>query len=156
LDLGCGSGIISVFSASVGAECIAADINPAAVKSTKENAELNSLSHKIIVVESNLFSNISESFDLIFFNPPYYPKEPKTDFEKAFYAGKDYRILKDFASQVKNHLNNKAVIYMIISSDMDLEAVKNIFNNNSLSCNFEETHKGFLETFYIVKALKQL
>jgi methylase of polypeptide subunit release factors len=108
------------------------------------------------VVESNLFSNISESFDLIFFNPPYYPKEPKTDFEKAFYAGKDYRILKDFASQVKNHLNNKAVIYMIISSDMDLEAVKNIFNNNSLSCNFEETHKGFLETFYIVKALKQL
>jgi release factor glutamine methyltransferase len=156
LDLGCGSGIISIFAASIGAECIAADINPEAVKTTNENAELNGLEHKINVIESDLFGNINQSFDFIFFNPPYYPKEPKTAFEKAFNAGEDYRVIKEFASQVKNHLKQNAVIYMIISSDMDIEALKNIFINNSLSFNFAETHKRFFETFYIVKALKQL
>lgn len=154
--MGCGTGIISVFAASVGAECTAADVNPAAVKATAENAELNGFSHKIKVIESDLFGNIDESFDLIFFNPPYYPKEPRTDFEKAFYAGEGYSVIIEFAVQAVKHLNRDAVIYMIISSDMDIDAVKNIFINTGLSFNFAETHKRFFETFYIVKALKQL
>jgi release factor glutamine methyltransferase len=156
LDLGCGSGIISIFSASVGAECIAADVNPAAVKSAKENAALNGFSHKIKVIESDLFCNVDESYDLIFFNPPYYPKEARTDFEKAFNAGEGYSVIIEFAVQVKDHLNQNAAIYLIISSDMDIDAIKNIFINNGLSFNFAETHKRFFETFYIVKALKQL
>ena len=72
--MGCGSGIVSIFCASLGAECFAADINPAAVKTAKENAELNGFGNKIQVVESNLFENIKDKFDVIFFNPPYYPR----------------------------------------------------------------------------------
>jgi len=153
LDMGCGSGIVSVFCASSGAKCLAADINPEAVKAAGENAALNGFEKDVIVIESNLFENIKDRFDIIFFNPPYYPKEPVGNFERAFFAGEDYRVLKEFAACSKSHLNNGGIVYMIISSDMDLNVVKSIFSANGLVFEVIEEHKKLFETFYITKTL---
>ncbi|MFN3920996.1 MAG: 50S ribosomal protein L11 methyltransferase [Caldimicrobium sp.] len=47
LDLGCGSGILTLFWAKLGAEVLAVDINPLCVKVTHKNLELNGLSAKV-------------------------------------------------------------------------------------------------------------
>lgn len=67
LDIGCGSGILSILAMKMGAKIVdACDIDPIAIDSTKENAVINGV--KVNAFESNLFSNVKEKYDLIFAN----------------------------------------------------------------------------------------
>jgi release factor glutamine methyltransferase len=152
--MGCGSGIVSVFTASKGAECLAADVNPISVKTAGENANQNGFGDKVKTLQSNLFENIppEEKFNLIFFNPPYYEKEPNTDFEKAFFTGKDFRVIKDFLAQAKSYLGTGGVIYFITSSDLDIELFLNMVRAGGFEFNIAKKVNTFFETFYITKA----
>lgn len=153
--MGCGTGIVSIFCASIGAHCTAADINPEAVKAAKENAEINGFGKEIGIIQSDLFENIKDRFDLIFFNPPFYPKEPADNFEKAFNAGKEYRIIKEFAERSSGYLKKDGIIYLIISSDVDMDKIKSIFSENALTFEVALKLKKFFETFYIIKSYKK-
>ena len=65
LDLGCGSGILGIAAAKLGAtRVLALDTDPQAIKSTTENASANDVSHLIEVREGTLDGS-GESFDLI-------------------------------------------------------------------------------------------
>lgn len=70
LDVGCGSGILSVASCVLGAESVTAvDIDELAVKTTAENAALNGIgSDKITVLEGSLTDKVSGKFDVIVAN----------------------------------------------------------------------------------------
>ncbi len=154
LDMGCGSGVVSVFAASKGAGCFAVDVNAVSVKTADENAAENGFSDKIKAVQSNLFENIppEEKFDIIFFNPPYYEKEPKTDFEKAFYTGSGFRVIKDFLEQSKNHFTPGGYIYFITSSDLKLDTFLLMVKSAGFEYNIIKKVNTLFETFYITKA----
>lgn len=70
LDIGTGSGAIAV---SIGkytdAEITAVDISKSALAVAEENAQKNNVS--VNFIESDLFENVEDSFDLIVSNPPY-------------------------------------------------------------------------------------
>jgi release factor glutamine methyltransferase len=69
LELGAGSGIISVFAVLKGAIVTASDINPKAVQDIHENAVRNNV--EVTVIESDLFEGIPRStFDFIIIAPP--------------------------------------------------------------------------------------
>ncbi len=71
LDLGCGSGILSIGAAKLGAvRVLALDIDPIAVKITGENAEQNGVADKITVQEGSLENLITSArrFDLVVVN----------------------------------------------------------------------------------------
>jgi release factor glutamine methyltransferase len=154
LDMGCGSGVVSVFAASKGAKCLAVDVNPVSVKAAEENAAQNNFNEKIKAIQSNLFENIStdEKFDTIFFNPPYYDKEPVSDFEKAFFAGSKFRVIKDFLEGTKNHFTQNGFIYFITSSDLKLEIFLDILRAQGFEFNIVKKVNTLFETFYITKA----
>lgn len=64
LDLGCGSGILSILLKERGAsEVVAADIDEDAIAATEQNAALNDVS--FAVLQSDLFSEIEGRFDVI-------------------------------------------------------------------------------------------
>jgi ribosomal protein L11 methyltransferase len=66
LDLGCGSGILAIAAAKLGAaRVVAIDIDPLAVKATRENAAANSVA--LEAFESTLEAGI-EQFDVIVAN----------------------------------------------------------------------------------------
>jgi ribosomal protein L11 methyltransferase len=69
IDVGCGSGILSIAAALLGAKDIAAvDIDPVAVEVTKENVELNGVSSKVRVYEGDLTKGLNERADIVVAN----------------------------------------------------------------------------------------
>jgi release factor glutamine methyltransferase len=159
MDMGAGSGVVSIFAASKGADCTAVDINPIAVRCIRENAELNKLSGKIIAIESDLFVSlkndpeVTNKFDVIFFNPPYYKGIPKNNFERAFLGGADLEVIDHFLAEAENYLAYEGKICLIVSSDMDLNDLEKRFISNGLSFRIIKKSPKFLETFYIIESV---
>ena len=72
LEIGCGSGIVSItldLETRGQVEITAVDISPQAIKNT--NVNKNNLKSSIKIIESDLFEEVNEKFDLIYSNPPY-------------------------------------------------------------------------------------
>ncbi|RCW65322.1 50S ribosomal protein L11 methyltransferase [Saliterribacillus persicus] len=69
LDVGCGSGVLSIASALLGAqEIFAYDLDEVAVKSAKLNAKVNKVEKKIHVKQNNLLNNVTTKADVIVAN----------------------------------------------------------------------------------------
>jgi len=100
LDLCTGSGCIGISCALAfpNAEVSLVDIDPKAIELANRNVELHQLSHRVQVLESNLFDALdSQVFDLIVSNPPYVdahdfqnmPREFSHEPKHGLYAGAD-------------------------------------------------------------------
>lgn len=69
LDIGTGSGILSIGAAKLGANNIkAVDIDSVAVKVAKENAKLNGVADKIDITCGNLAEKVSGKYDIVIAN----------------------------------------------------------------------------------------
>lgn len=79
LDLGCGAGWVGIYASKITGDenVVMCDVSESAVAYSKENAELNGVSPKIVL--SDGFLNLSDTgFQVIYSNPPY-----QTDFKVA-------------------------------------------------------------------------
>ena len=74
LDLGCGSGVGTVFCAPKAREVVAVDISLAALRNTEENCRIHGLKN-VKVMKSDMFSGVEGKFDLILANSPYLEDE---------------------------------------------------------------------------------
>jgi len=78
LDLGCGSGVGTIFCAPKAREVVAVDISAAALKNTEENCRIHGLKN-VRVMQSDMFSRVEGKFDLILANSPYLEDEFQAD-----------------------------------------------------------------------------
>ena len=138
LDLCTGSGCIAIAIAKEkNANVVASDVSKKAIEVAKKNIEKNECANLVSVVESDLFSNINDKFDVIVSNPPYIKTEeiPSLDAEVkdfdpiiALDGGKDgldfYRKINE---NVKNHLNKNGVILMECGENQ-AEEISKIFD----------------------------
>ncbi len=138
LDLCTGSGcvLISVLKNAPELTGMGSDISKTALLVAKENAKLHEVDAEW--VRSDLFDNITETFDVIMANPPYIPTGeilslmPEVrDFEpeNALDGGADgLDFYRKIAGQVKNYLNPGGYVYMEIGYDQG-EAVSELMRN---------------------------
>jgi len=69
IDVGTGSGILSIAAAMLGAKSVKAlDLDPVAVDSAKLNVKLNKMQHVVSVSQNNLLDNIKEPVNVIVAN----------------------------------------------------------------------------------------
>lgn len=69
LDIGSGSGILSIASVLLGAkDVVGVDIDPVAVKVAKENAALNGVSEKAKYILGNLDEEVKDTYDIVVAN----------------------------------------------------------------------------------------
>ena len=150
LELGAGSGLISIYCARQNAKVTASDINPTAIKNIVKNSELNNV--KLEVIESDLFDKIEmRKFDYIIINPPYFPKDPKNEKELAWFCGSDFQYFKKLFTQLNNYKTQETIVLMILSEDCDLQRITSIANENHFSMNIVFQKKVFGETNYIFR-----
>jgi release factor glutamine methyltransferase len=125
LELGAGSGLISIYCAKLKANVTASDINPYAVENINKNAKLNNVN--IEVIESDLFDRIeTKEFDYIIINPPYYPKSPKNEEELAWFCGNDFQYFRKLFDRMGSYVNSDSKIIMVLSEDCDIEMIRKI------------------------------
>ena len=112
LDLCCGTGCIGISLAKLfGVSATLADISAGALALARENAEKNGVCARF--VETDLFSNIKDTFDLIACNPPYLSdadmaalqREVRFEPALALYGGADgldfyRRIAAEYAAHI--------------------------------------------------------
>jgi release factor glutamine methyltransferase len=130
LEIGCGSGLLSIIMVKRGAFVMAIDTNSEAVTAAKRNAEQNKV--KINAFVSDMFENVKGTYDMIVFNPPYLPVDDwETD---ATYAGgKTGRdIIERFIKDVKSYLNPDGVVLLLISSLTGEEEVLEMFKKHGM------------------------
>lgn len=165
LDMGSGSGVVSIVAASKGAECIAADINPVAIRCITENASYNNLTQQVTAIESDLFESLKNlssppgreaaGFDIIFFNPPYYKGSPGNNFERAFKGGPNLEVIDRFLAEAKAFLAPEGRLCLLFSSDMDLDEMYNRIRSAGYEHKILAANKKPFETFYIIDAVIQ-
>jgi len=121
LEIGPGTGAISVFAVIKGAkQVIAIDINPEAVENSKENAKLNNVEEKMRVLQGNVYEPLTnERFDTIFWNTPfgYVDEENITDLEKSVFDP-GYKYTKQFIFEAKKHLTSKGRLLIGFSTTL--------------------------------------
>ncbi len=149
LEIGCGSGLLSIIAAKSGCEVVASDINSDAVACARKNSELNETTIKI--VQSNLFDNISGKFDMIIFNPPYLPEEQNRE-NKSWAGGNNLEIIKQFIRGAKTHLNADGKILIVISSLSKPEKIIKQLSNSGFNAEIIAEQKIPWEKLFVIRA----
>ena len=136
LDLCTGSGIIAItlkkelsqFSIDV----VASDISEEAIKVAKENVQVHDATIKFI--QSDIFDNIADKFDIIVSNPPYIDRKDevtmqdnvlKYDPHLALFAEEEgMYFYRKIIEQANDYLNENGVIFFEIGYDQKDKIIK--------------------------------
>ncbi len=128
LELGCGSGIVSIHCARDGAKVTCGDINPKAVELTKLNASNNGV--VLDVRETDIYSDIDGMYDTIIFNLPYLPVQDKGELAKAWSGGEDgMGPLPELLEYAPAYLNSDGRVIIVVSSLMNERKLSNLLSN---------------------------
>ncbi len=139
VEIGVGSGavIISVGKA-IDIYIEGVDISDSALELTKRNMEKHSVNYR--VYKSNLFENVEGTFDLIYSNPPYIPRNELDklqlevrEFEPilALDGGEDgLNFYREIVKKAEEHLNPNGYLIFEIGFDQG-ERVKKLLEENN-------------------------
>ena len=128
LDVGCGSGVIGLtLSKDLGSDCeqlTLADLSTEALSLCEQNRK--ALEVKATLIESNLFSSITGTFDLIVANLPYIANGERAKLEPevlhdpgmALFSGSDgLDLLRLFCAECTTYLNAGGLVALEVGYD---------------------------------------
>jgi release factor glutamine methyltransferase len=148
LELGAGSGAISILAEKKGANVYASDISNKAVENIKLNTAKNNAN--INAIDSDLFQNIPDmQFDYIIINPPYYKKDPQQEEDYSWYCGHNFEFFNSLFSSLSKYLSKNSKVFMILSEVCDIEKIKSIGEKNDFIWNLKLRKRAWGERNYI-------
>ena len=136
LDVGCGYGFMGVSLAKIkNAHVTMCDVNKRALHLAEKNALENGVSNSVKVIESDIYQNITDIYDLIITNPP-------------IRAGKN--VVYGILDGARDRLKAKGELWFVIRKDQGAKStIKHVEENYDVEVVTKS--KGF----YIVKATKR-
>ena len=150
LEIGSGSGILSLLAARKGAMVTAVDINPSAVEATRQNARHNRL--QVTAHHSDLFDDLpAQTFDIIIANPPFFKGKPEGAAGYAWYAGPEWQFFDRFFREIDPFLHPDSQVWMILSEKCDLQIIKIIAWKNGKDFVSVYEERRLFERFMIFK-----
>jgi release factor glutamine methyltransferase len=153
LELGCGSGLISIVAARHGAEVMATDINPVAISFLKKNSMKNGV--KLQIIQSDLFNDIPiTKFDIIAINPPYYKKKPLTAKDYAWFCGENGEYFANLFQSLPQFVHKDSEILMVLYKGCDMEMIRGYASKNNFCLRCILTRQNLLEKNFIYKIEK--
>jgi release factor glutamine methyltransferase len=153
LELGAGSGLISIYAAKQEALVTASDISGLSVKNIKLNSDKNNVTLQII--HSDLFEKIPRAkFDFILINPPYYKKQPKTEEEFAWYCGEHSEYFLKLFNELPGYMHFNSRVIMILSEDCDIKEIAGFAQGNNFQMAVKKKYFRLWEINYIYEVMK--
>ena len=136
LDIGCGYGFMGVSLAKIkNAHVTMCDVNKRALHLAEKNAAENGVANSVKVIESDIYQNITDIYDLIITNPP-------------IRAGKN--VVYGILDGARDRLKAKGELWFVIRKDQGAKStIKHVEENYDVEVVTKS--KGF----YIVKATKR-
>lgn len=159
LEIGTGSGLVSMYASLLTDDVTATDINYNALELAEKNFKLNNIG-TIKLEFGDLFEPVKDKkFDVILFNTPYLPTDSddiiNDDLNYAFDGGLDGRkVIDRFINEVSNHLNDKGIVQIIQSSLSDNNRTLDMFDRNGFVAEIAESEKFFFEEIVLINAYK--
>ena len=144
LELGCGTGLISIIAAKSGAEVTAIDLSRKAVENVKLNTLTNSV--KIRIIHSDLFDSIErKTFDWIVINPPYYAGTPSNEEELAWYAGENFNYFRKLFKSLGDYVHETTEIIMVLTKGSEVTKISAIGKENGFDFELVKEKKVFFD-----------
>ena len=150
LELGAGSGLISLVAAAAGAEVTASDINPAAVRGIRRSAAINGAA--ITTVVSDLFDDMPPGpFDVIVINPPYYFKEVMDERQYAWHCGTNGEYFHRLFASAGNFTHCETVMLMVLCEGCDRGRIETIAERYGYRLSCIRVHTNMVEKNFIYR-----
>jgi release factor glutamine methyltransferase len=154
LEMGCGSGLLSLVAAREGARVTAVDINPAAVECTRANARRNGI--EVRVEQSDVFDNLPvRAFDRIVVNPPFYKGKPSNDAAFAWYCGAEFDFFRKFFGALPGYAHAGSRTWMILSEVCDLAGIRRVAGMHNCSLHAQYRSRKLFEQFTVFEIIIQ-
>ena len=159
LEIGTGSGLVSMYASLLTDDVTATDINYNALELAEKNFKLNKID-TVKLEFGDMFEPVKDKkFDVILFNTPDLPTDSDDviddDLNYAFDGGLNGRkVIDRFINEVSNHLNDKGIVQMIQSSLSDNDRTLDMFDRNGFVAEIAESEKFFFEEIVLINAYK--
>ena len=160
LDMGCGSGFLSIINAHKNPEneVFGADISMRAVENAQLNAKKNNVKN-CKFLQSDLFSKARGKFNWIVSNPPYLPTGKREKLKKplnyAFDGGIDGRkVIDRFIGKVGDYLVDGGGVIMLDSSLDKTDVSIMMLQYRGFEVEVLDKEHIFFEDLSILKAVK--
>jgi release factor glutamine methyltransferase len=153
LEVGSGSGLITVALSKVSSEVVAVDISSEAVRETwrrLKSSPYAGISHTIL---GDMLSMFREDyiFDLIVCNPPYLPREGLED--KTIEGGFDF--VERVISESKTRIISGGILLLLVSTlTGDLDEILLYLRSEGFNPYIKLSRKLFFEEISIIEAVK--
>lgn len=148
LEIGCGSGFVSIWSARAGANVTATDISAQALACARQNGERNGVALEWIA--SDLFEALPpQKFDLIVVNPPYYPGQPEAEADHAWLCGPEFEYFQRLFAEMGAYRKVPGAVRMVLSEDCALERIGSIATEHGWTMREVDRRKRWAEWNYI-------
>jgi len=151
LEVGCGSGIVSVFASDIASMVVATDLNPHAVRCAACNG--------VSVVRTDLYAGLKGTFDLIVFNPPYLPtskNERLGGWDDLMLDGgyNGRRTIARFLKGIRELLSQGGRVLLLVSSLTGVSEVSRSMRDAGLAVEPVSESRHFFEQLVVLKGSK--
>lgn len=154
LDMGTGTGILSLVVAENCKKVVGVDVNGEAVELARENASDNGIDNARFL-ESDLFEGVEERFDLVVFNAPYLPEdksEENIEGSEQWSGGEGAtEVIERFSEEVEHYLSHHGRILLLISSITGLQETEELFAERNFKVSVERKKKIPWETLFVLE-----
>jgi release factor glutamine methyltransferase len=142
LDMGTGSGILALAALEHAKHVTAVDLDEEAVSTLDLMAKRQGLS-SLSAMRSDLFAAIKGKFDVIVFNPPYLPSDPRVP-DIALDGGPNgWEVVGRFLAGAPKHLRKNGFVLLLFSSLTNQLRVNDLIHKHKMQ--FEQLAKLNLE-----------
>ena len=125
LEIGCGSGVLSIKSALQGARVTAIDISPLAVNATRRNAGAHRVD--MTILQSDIYENLpAQPFDWVVVNPPYYRGAPRNVEEYAWRCGEQMEYFEHLFGGLGRFTHAQSEVIMSLTGNSEVEVIQSI------------------------------
>lgn len=153
LEIGCGSGLVSLALARRNMEVVAVDISMEACRNTLVNFKGNRLQGVVHVINGDLATAFRENleFDVVMSNPPYLPVEPSSKEDSSWAAGRDASFTVRLLESILPLLSCRGAMFLVQSSLSDIDGLKKILGEKGLLVEEASCRSFFFEKIILLK-----